>query len=172
MCIAEQPCYDENGRSDFVQSHIWSSKQFMLSQWKWVYLYMGQHSSEMKVTCLPVAWSHAGQPSGSAFMCPLLASYHSYLGCCRWSHLAILMLSFSGPFLLQRMKEKCRIMKDMHDYSALIKSWLGSQPSKMAFSKMNTFKFRLILNNLKSSECRAKRGGSMCFLFVKCLWLL
>lgn len=94
---------------------------------------VGQRSSEMKVTCLPVVWSHAGQPSRSAFICPLLASYHSYLGCCRWSHLAILKLSFSGPLLLQIIKEKCRIMKDM-SHNAQIKSWQGSQQRKRAFT--------------------------------------
>lgn len=84
----------------------------------------------------------------SAFMCPLLASYHSYLGCCRWSHLAIIILSFSGPLLLQRMKEKCRIMKDMQDYSAMIVDWVVSR-EKWHLSRINAFKYCLVLNNLK-----------------------
>lgn len=46
-----------------------------------MWLSAGQLSSERKVACLPVVWSHAEQSSGFAFMCTLSISYSSYLGC-------------------------------------------------------------------------------------------
>lgn len=79
--VAEQLCCGEHGRSGFVQSQVWLSKEWVtLPEQRWMWLYAGQLSSERKVVCLPVAWSHAEQPSGSAFTCKLPILCCFYLG--------------------------------------------------------------------------------------------
>lgn len=80
----------------------------MLPEWKWMWLYTGQLSSERKVTCLPVVWSHAEQPSGSAFMCRLLISCCFYVDGLQVESFGCLNVVIPGTVILQQiMKEKC-----------------------------------------------------------------
>lgn len=105
--VAEHPCCDEDGASGFVQSHIWlSNEQFTVPEQRWVFLYMGQHSSEMKVACLPVVWCHAFRiciHMPTAYILLLLPGQAAG-GIC----LSVSVLSFPVPLCWLIMKEKCR----------------------------------------------------------------
>lgn len=169
MWVAEHPCCDEDGASGFVQSHIWlSNEQFTLPEQRWVFLYMGQHSSEMKVACLPVVWCHAFR------ICIHMPTAYILLhlpgraagGIC----LSVSVLSFPVPLCWLIMKEKCNIQ---------IKSWLGWYfREKWHLPSLNTvctLKFYLIwitwrmMNRRQNLFCW---GICVCLLIVNSLWLL